>query len=263
MLQQQWTVPARAGPQTADGKAVMWAYHSHRDEVILLNFDDHIIQQIGLRYNCYYLYYRIRCTGSHSVHVLLYSNTHACQYTVSHCCTCTKQIRDTYAGLEGVIIVYKPGMLNDQNLATDATEFVLLLKVNNENKSWFLEDNCNKHGISPEHCSPDDPEFEESNLMHAINGRFYGNLDGLTMKVGKPVRWFLAAFGTEVSTCYTQRDTSSYCQTTSSTLLTPAYTQHADGYTLTGYLVLLYLLRCTLPGGSALSSLPRQLSDIR
>jgi manganese oxidase len=97
-------------------------------------------------------------------------------------------------------------MLNDQNVAKDAQEFVLMLKVNNENKSWFLLENCAANGISQKDCNPDDGEFEESNLMHAINGRFYANLDGLTMKVGTPVRWFLAAFGTEVSlrhtTCY-------------------------------------------------------------
>jgi ceruloplasmin len=101
-----------------------------------------------------------------------------------------------------VLIIYKPGMLNDQNLATDATEFVLMLKVNNENKSWYLQDNCAAHGIKPKDCNPDNGDFEESNLMHAINGRFYGNLDGLTMKAGTPVRWFLAAFGTEVSTVH-------------------------------------------------------------
>jgi manganese oxidase len=89
-------------------------------------------------------------------------------------------------------------MLNEHNMPTDALEFVLTLKVNNENNSWYLQDNCAAHGISPENCNPGDPEFAESNLMHAINGRFYGNLPGLTMKAGTPIRWFLSAWGTEV-----------------------------------------------------------------
>jgi manganese oxidase len=73
-----------------------------------------------------------------------------------------------------------------------------MFKVNNENKSWFLLENCAANGIKQKDCNPDDGEFEESNLMHAINGRFFANLDGLTMKAGRTVRWFLAAFGTEV-----------------------------------------------------------------
>jgi manganese oxidase len=110
----------------------------------------------------------------------------------------TEQIKDTYAGLEGVIIIFKQGLLNDQNVATDAQEFVLMLKVNNENKSWFLQENCAAHHIDEKDCSTDNGEFEESNLMHAINGRVYANLPGLTMKAGANVRWFLASFGTEV-----------------------------------------------------------------
>jgi manganese oxidase len=34
--------------------------------------------------------------------------------------------------------------------------------------------------------------------MHSINGRVYANLDGLDMVVDDKVRWFIAAFGTEV-----------------------------------------------------------------
>jgi manganese oxidase len=95
--------------------------------------------------------------------------------------------------------VYKQGMLDDQNNPKDGVlEFVLTLKVNNENKSWYLLNNCAAHGITPENCNPDNADFNESNLMHAINGRFYGNLPGLTMKVGSTVRWFLSAWGTEV-----------------------------------------------------------------
>lgn len=46
---------------------------------------------------------------------------------------------------------------------------------------------------------PTDPgDFEESNLMHAMNGYVYGNLPVPTMSVGERVRWYLVAMGTEV-----------------------------------------------------------------
>jgi len=47
---------------------------------------------------------------------------------------------------------------------------------------------------------PDDPDFEESNLMHSINGYVYGNgpLEAMTMKKGERVRWYVMGMGTEV-----------------------------------------------------------------
>jgi FtsP/CotA-like multicopper oxidase with cupredoxin domain len=38
----------------------------------------------------------------------------------------------------------------------------------------------------------------EGNLKHAVNGRFFGNLQGLEMNIGERVRWYLVALGTEV-----------------------------------------------------------------
>jgi FtsP/CotA-like multicopper oxidase with cupredoxin domain len=34
--------------------------------------------------------------------------------------------------------------------------------------------------------------------MHSINGLLWGNLDGLTMRLGQTVRWHVLAMGTEV-----------------------------------------------------------------
>jgi manganese oxidase len=59
-----------------------------------------------------------------------------------------------------------------------------------------LDDNCAQFGCDK---TADEEAFEESNLMHSINGRVYANLDGLDMVVDDKVRWFIAAFGTEVS----------------------------------------------------------------
>lgn len=44
----------------------------------------------------------------------------------------------------------------------------------------------------------EDEDFQESNLMHGINGLLYGNLKGLNIKEGQNVRWYLMGMGTEV-----------------------------------------------------------------
>tara|TARA_Y100001936_G_scaffold244586_1_gene285208 strand:+ start:22371 stop:23306 length:936 start_codon:yes stop_codon:yes gene_type:complete len=43
----------------------------------------------------------------------------------------------------------------------------------------------------------DEENGEESGLKHAINGRIFGNLIGYDTKVGKRVRWHIAALGNE------------------------------------------------------------------
>jgi hypothetical protein len=70
------------------------------------------------------------------------------------------------------------------------------LQVTNENLSHYLDDSCAQFGC--DRTAANAEAFEESNLMHSINGRVYGNLDGLNMVVDDKVRWFIAAFGTEV-----------------------------------------------------------------
>ena len=46
--------------------------------------------------------------------------------------------------------------------------------------------------------NPADEAFEESNLMHSINGYVYGNMPMMTMKKGEHVRWYVMGMGTEV-----------------------------------------------------------------
>uniref|UniRef100_A0A8C6WLD8 ferroxidase n=1 Tax=Neogobius melanostomus TaxID=47308 RepID=A0A8C6WLD8_9GOBI len=43
-----------------------------------------------------------------------------------------------------------------------------------------------------------DEDFEESNMMHGINGQVYGNLQGLVMTEGQRVNWYLLGMGNEV-----------------------------------------------------------------
>jgi hephaestin len=70
--------------------------------------------------------------------------------------------------------------------------------VNDENASWLIDRNIATYAGKPNRVDPADPDFEESNLMHGINGLVFGNLDGLTMRMGERVRWYVMGMGTEI-----------------------------------------------------------------
>ena len=65
----------------------------------------------------------------------------------------------------------------------------------NENGSLWIEKN--KADLAKQPAEKDD-DFNESNLMHSVNGYMFGNLPGVTMKAGERVRWYVMAMGTEV-----------------------------------------------------------------
>ena len=81
-------------------------------------------------------------------------------------------------------------------------EFITLFHIYNENASQFVDSNIASFASVTVTADVDalkaDPDFEESNLMHSINGFLFGNLPGLTMKKGDRVRWYLMGMGTEV-----------------------------------------------------------------
>lgn len=109
----------------------------------------------------------------------------------------TDEPADTNAGLIGFILVTRLGFANPDATPRDVDrEFVSLFTVFNENASQYLDANAEMAGVDPEAVDPD--EFEESNLMHTINGLVYGNNTGYTMRVGERVRWYILAMGTEV-----------------------------------------------------------------
>lgn len=88
--------------------------------------------------------------------------------------------RDPRAGLYGSIVVTRKGFAkstSDPSPKDVDHEFPLVLFVHNEN--WG-EDN------------------QESNMIHTINGFFFGNLRGLTMQEDQKVRWYVIGLGTEV-----------------------------------------------------------------
>nr|XP_033500237.1 hephaestin-like protein 1 isoform X1 [Epinephelus lanceolatus] len=109
----------------------------------------------------------------------------------------TDPIKDTNSGLVGPLLVCKKGTLGENGAQRGVDrEFFLLFSVMDENMSWYLEDNINLFGSNE--TNPDTEEFEESNMMHAVNGRMYGNLDGLEMCAGDTVMWYTFGLGTEV-----------------------------------------------------------------
>jgi len=105
---------------------------------------------------------------------------------------------DTNAGLMGPMIVTRCGMARPDGSPIDVDrEFVANFSVLDENASLWIDDNI--AGLpAAGTLDPADEGFVESNLMHSINGYMYGNLEGITMKKGERVRWYLMAMGTEV-----------------------------------------------------------------
>lgn len=106
---------------------------------------------------------------------------------------------DTNAGLYGAIIITHAGWANDDATPVDVdVEIVNMFSVYDENASWYIED----QGVTSS-VAEGNPDFEESNLMHGINGYLYGATprDGvipMQAKVGDRVRWYLLSLGTEV-----------------------------------------------------------------
>nr|XP_015196687.1 PREDICTED: hephaestin-like protein 1 [Lepisosteus oculatus] len=108
-------------------------------------------------------------------------------------------LKDIYSGLIGPLIICRKGILNKMRKRTDVDrEFALLFMVFDENNSGYLDDNIRTYL----HKEPEDIErnedFLKSNKMHAINGKLYGNLHGLTMTEGEKTDWYLLGMGNEV-----------------------------------------------------------------
>lgn len=78
-------------------------------------------------------------------------------------------------------------------------EFVLLFTVMDENKSWLLDRNIKRFCSDPEGAMKlkQNGAFVKSNKMYAINGRVFGNLEGLDMCLGDKISWHLFGIGTD------------------------------------------------------------------
>lgn len=111
----------------------------------------------------------------------------------------TDEIADGYAGLIGPMIITRQGSAKPDGSPNDVDrEFVTMFSVIDENASPYLEENIKTFSQQPDSVKPDDEAFQESNLMHSVNGYVYGNLPGLAMKQGERVRWYVLGMGNEV-----------------------------------------------------------------
>jgi hephaestin len=106
--------------------------------------------------------------------------------------------KDTNAGLLGPLVVTaREHALPDARPDDVDRELFAMFTIFDENSSFYLADNVDKYTTDPAGVDLDDPEFQESNKMHSINGRSFGNLEGLTMHLGERVRWYVFAQGSE------------------------------------------------------------------
>ncbi|KAB0342477.1 hypothetical protein FD754_019403 [Muntiacus muntjak] len=109
-------------------------------------------------------------------------------------------IKDMYSGLVGPLAICRKGILEPYGGRRDMDrEFALLFLIFDENKSWYLEENVKTYGSQdPGRVNLQDETFLESNKMHAINGKLYANLMGLTMYQGERVAWYMMAMGQDI-----------------------------------------------------------------
>ncbi|XP_063162686.1 ceruloplasmin [Candoia aspera] len=107
------------------------------------------------------------------------------------------KVKDIYSGLIGTLVVCCKEVFA-VNPHPKTLQFALLFMVFDENESWYVDENIKLYSANPGDVNKEDEEFIESNKMHAINGRVFGNLNGLTMHVGDKVNWFLSGMGNEV-----------------------------------------------------------------
>ena len=83
-------------------------------------------------------------------------------------------------------------------------ELIVAFNEISENESYYLRENIQTYTDRPDEVivgkdpfgaialmTPDPTFAPELNLMATLNGYVYGNLPGLTMRVGEHVRWYL------------------------------------------------------------------------
>ncbi|XP_006146009.1 hephaestin [Tupaia chinensis] len=105
-----------------------------------------------------------------------------------------------YSGLVGPLAICRKGILKPHGGRSDMDrEFALLFLIFDENQSWYLEENVATYGHQEQgRVNLQDEAFLESNKMHAINGKLYANLRGLTMYQGERVAWYMLAMGQDI-----------------------------------------------------------------
>ncbi len=120
----------------------------------------------------------------------------------------TNEIADVNAGLVGPMIITGRGMSKPDGTPSDVDrELIIAFAEVGETESPYLQENIQRYMGDPKSVKvvsdpfgvpgmirPDKPaEPIDYALKESLNGFVYGNLPGLTMKVGDRVRWYLMA----------------------------------------------------------------------
>lgn len=109
------------------------------------------------------------------------------------------EVADTNSGLMGPLIVTRKGMARADGSPKDVDRQIFsLFTVLDENQSPYLQRNVRRYARDPGSVDVEDEDFQESNLMHSINGFVYGNGPQLEIRRGEMVRWYTMSMGTEV-----------------------------------------------------------------
>jgi FtsP/CotA-like multicopper oxidase with cupredoxin domain len=109
------------------------------------------------------------------------------------------EVADTYSGLMGPLIITRRGMARPDGSPMDVDrEIFSLFMVVDENQSQYLRQNVRRYAGDPRGVNVDDDGFNESNLMHSINGYVYGDGPRIVLRRGERVRWYTMGMGTEV-----------------------------------------------------------------
>jgi len=113
----------------------------------------------------------------------------------------TTEVDDVNAGLIGPMVVTARGMARADAAPTDVDrELVVGFLEFDETNSTLWEENLRAYGKPPKEIKPDltfgiravGPETQYG-FKETMNGFFYGNTPGLTMRQGARVRWYLMA----------------------------------------------------------------------
>jgi manganese oxidase len=111
----------------------------------------------------------------------------------------TDEVSDTYSGLIGAMEITRRGSAKPDGSPIDVDQEIFTnFMVADENQSPYIDQNIALFTGDPGSVNKDDEEFQESNLMHSINGYVYGNMPMITIHRGARVRWYTMDMGTEV-----------------------------------------------------------------
>jgi FtsP/CotA-like multicopper oxidase with cupredoxin domain len=109
------------------------------------------------------------------------------------------EVADTYSGLMGPLIVTRKGMARPDGSPMDVDrEIFSLFMVVDENQSQYLRQTVRRYTGDRRGVDVDDEGFQESNLMHSVNGYVYGNGPRIVLRRGERVRWYTMGMGSEV-----------------------------------------------------------------